>query len=167
MKYSFSIVIVLMITFSCSDKYNRSKTEVKVSKKEVLISSINEILNLYIKEYPIPKKSNNNIYYTINFNDDEFTIMRLGFPAPKEIEMELKGIFYNHDSIPISIFDKKNISNSKYYNSSFFNQVLTNKFFLHKQNISFDETFPPIWKYNIENNQLSLIKKDTIWKVWE
>lgn len=169
MRYLLSIIIILITFYSCSkkkdalNKFNINESKIKVN---VLNSAIQKALNLYIKKYPISKNNNNNAYhYKIEFNENIFTIMRLGFFAPKEKGVELKGIFYNQDSIYICIFDKNEINNNLYYDVALDVNLIKSISILKTKQV-FDETFPPIWKYKMINNKAILIEKDTIWKTW-
>jgi hypothetical protein len=58
---------------------------------------------------------------------------------------ELKGLFYYRDSIPVLIYDYKNVKKSSFYNNSFkdsFKDSLRIKFDSLYFNDSLDETFP-------------------------
>lgn len=171
MKYPALILVLLL--FSCETNVKKNKTEkyrqdTVIYNPQVLITPINEVLNNYIKEYPIPKKKDNNdiYYYQIAFNNDVFSLMRLGFLAPDEIETNTKGMFYYNDSIPVSVSNLKTIEKSKYYDESYLDNELYKKIFSINQLQLSDETFPPIWKYMIKDNTLHLIEKDTIWERW-
>ena len=167
------ILILIMVGFSllsCKKQASQPNTSIKVninkSQEKVLSPLIVEVLDNYILKYPIPKDEND-YYYQISFDNNFFNLIRISFPAPEELKTELKGMFYYRNNIIVSIIDNKDQNNSIYYNSDFFIANLGGKIFPEDWNSKFDESFPPIWKYRIENNKAVLIEIDTIWKIWK
>ena len=165
MKYFFLLYFIFLINSCTVDKVDKSNSNNEILKRQErkLHPLVNKALNLYVKEYPIPDNKKNNYKYKIEFSENEFSIMRIGFTYPKQKKIELKGSYYTNDSILILIYDRIDKNSSRFYKIK---QLVENKVVLHyKEN--YDETFPPIWNYKIFSNKLFLIGKDTIWNDWK
>lgn len=161
------ICFLAIMIYSCKND-KKTVNESKILDKAVLNGFISKELDFYISEYPIQDK--NSYYYCVIFKENSFSFMRVGFLLADEKQTELKGMFYYSDSIPVLIYDYKNMKNSSFYNNSFnnsFKDSLRIKFDSLYFNDSLDETFPPIWNYKISENQAHLIEKDTVWSNWQ
>lgn len=166
MRLTIIFFLAIMI-YSCKND-KKTVNESKILDKAVLNGFISKELDFYISEYPIQDK--NSYFYCIIFKENSFSFMRVGFMLAEEEKTELKGLFYYRDSIPVLIYDYKNVKNSSFYKNSFkdsFKDSLRIKFDSLYLNDSLDESFPPIWNYKIFENQALLIEKDTVWLKWE
>ncbi len=170
MKKLIYIFLVLFLMISCRKEKVEEKKITETPKKQVeqniLVNIVSEKLDSYIKEYPLPE--NTHTYnYQISFNDNFFDFMRMEFPPLEEKQRELKGAFYYKDSIIVSVIDSKKSKKSHYYNSLYFAKNLKEKLLYENLNLVFDESFPPIWKYKIDNGKSVLVEVDTVWRNWK
>jgi hypothetical protein len=102
--------------YSCKND-KKTVNEYKNLDKAVLNGFISNELYFYIREYPIQDK--NSYFYCIIFKENSFSFMLVGFMLADKEKSELKGLFYYGDSIPVLIYDYKNVKNSSFYNNSF------------------------------------------------
>lgn len=162
------IFIVSFLMLCCKNQTTSKKEDTRINqtKQNVLTNEIADKLDLYIKEYPLPNKTEN-YYYQISIENDYFSLIRISFPDPEELEFELKGFFFYKDSVLVSIKDRKEKITSNYYASNLFVDKLEEKLFPRDRIPEFDESFPPIWKYKINNDKAILVDIDTIWKNWK
>ncbi|KOF04087.1 hypothetical protein OB69_03620 [Roseivirga seohaensis subsp. aquiponti] len=164
-------LILVLICNSCNQSRNKASTESKepISPSDTLQinQSILTELGHYQEEYPIPHISVTNYYhYHIIIDGNLIKFMRIGFLSPEDLQLELKGMFY-YNSKPVSLMDLKSKKTSELYNKGLFNDSLMSSFQMFDFDDGFDETFPPVWKYNVKSGDLVLIEKDTVWQHWK
>lgn len=153
-----SVVLTILLLFvSCK----------KESNEIGLNENLYRLIEDYQKKYPIPikniEKQNNLIYiYTVDFwkekEDTLITIIR----APtgrKEFDI-VYGPYWDNILRPTFIIDNKNLG------KKFIIKKIRNKSNWKKKGI-IPESFPPIYTYLVNNEELKLIKIDTIWKRWD
>jgi hypothetical protein len=157
-KYIFSLFVLL---FSCD---NKSK---EVGLDEKLYSTVID----YQKKYPIPKvikKHQKRIIYVYVldcYKEDNDTLITVGrFPAVISKSDTVYGVYKNKELEPTFIFDQSNLCD-KLITKKIKNK--NNDKFYRSDNVSYPESFPPIFKYKFKNNELSLVKIDSVWLVWD
>jgi len=168
---NLSLILLVLAFSSCQQSENSSRIqELESTPPEDTLHIYQHILSeleVYQQEYPIPKISKTNYYhYQIIIEGSKMKFMRIAFLPIEYLELELKGMFYFKDSIPASLMDLKSKESSAFYNNDLFNDSLMSRFQLFDYEHRFDETFPPVWKYEFKNGGLVLVEKDTVWQHW-
>lgn len=170
---NLSLILLVLAFSSCQQSESSSRLQelesIPPEDTHHIDQRILTELETYQEEYPVPYIGMTNYYhYHIIIDGSMMKFMRIAFLAPEEIDSEVKGMFYFKDSIPVSLMNLKSKKSSELYDESLFNDSLMSRFqqFDIDFEDGFDETFPPVWKYEFKNGSLILIEKDTVWQHW-
>jgi hypothetical protein len=158
-KYIFSVFVLLLL--SCDDK----------SKEVGLEKNFYTKIIDYQKKYPIPKvikeyqKGVIYVYLVECYKEDNDTLITVGrFPAGISKSDTVYGVYKNEELQPTFIFDQSNLCD-KLITKKIENK--NNDKFYRSDKSTFPESFPPIFKYKLKNNKLSLVKIDSVWLKWD
>jgi hypothetical protein len=151
------LFLLLILLIRCSDK----SSEIGIDKV------LYELIQKYQSKYPIPEDKSKLIYvYFVDcFKENNDTIIRLGRSAAGISKSDkVYGVYENEELKPTFIFDQSNLCDKLIMKKV---KNKNNDRFYRNDNGSYPESYPPIYKYKLKNNELTLMKIDTIWLKWD
>lgn len=155
------IAVTFLLFLTCCKNYN-----------DDLDKNLYNAILKYQKKYPIPKLNHKEVgqmiylYKVYFFKEKKDTIILLQ-RSPAGLSKLDKGYGIYQDDIlyPTFIYDDNNLGTKFIKNKV--NDTEKNKKFYWLIGATPPENFPPVYKYKVKNNELQLVKIDTVWQKWD
>ncbi|RUT69455.1 hypothetical protein D0817_16605 [Flavobacterium cupreum] len=162
MMKNYIITVIFLLLLTCCKNYNND-----------LDKNLNMAILNYQKEYPIPQLTNKNeagqaIYlYKVYFwkeMRDTIVVLQRSSGGISKLDKGY-GIYQDENLQPTFIYDDNNLGSRFIKNK--INDIEKNKRYYWLKGATPPENFPPVYKYKVINNELKLVKIDTVWQKWD